>query len=75
MLLVELILLLSVFVHLLNPNVKVIHADEVPVRIKGIYDMKTNTKLPYRNDGFGLAIDVSKIDKDAIDTIIRIELR
>jgi len=65
----------SVFVHLLNPNVKVIHVDEVPVRIKGIYDMKTNTKLPYRNDGFGLAIDVSKIDKDAIDTIIRIELR
>ena len=37
--------------------------------------MTTNTKLPYRNDGFGLSIDVSKIDKDAIDTIIRIELR
>ena len=65
----------SVFVHLLNPSVEIIHADEVPVRIKGIYDMKTNTKLPYRNDSFGLAIDVSKLAKDDIDTVIRIELR
>jgi hypothetical protein len=60
---------------LLNPSVEIIHADEVPVRIKGIYDMKTNTKLPYRNDSFGLAIDVSKLAKDDIDTVIRIELR
>jgi alpha-L-fucosidase len=65
----------SFFVHLLNPSVEIIHADEVPVRIKGIYDMKTNTKLPYRNDSFGLAIDVSKLAKDDIDTVIRIELR
>jgi hypothetical protein len=60
---------------LLSPSVEIIHADEVPVRIKGIYDMKTNTKLPYRNDSFGLAIDVSKLAKDDIDTVIRIELR
>jgi len=65
----------SVFVHLLNPSVGIIHADEVPVRIKGIYDMKTNTKLPYRNDSFGLAIDVSKLAKDDIDTVIKIVLR
>jgi len=65
----------SVFVHLLSPSVEIIHADEVPVRIKGIYDMKTNTKLPYRNDSFGLAIDVSKLAKDDIDTVIKIVLR
>ena len=64
-----------VYVHLLNKEVDVIHADQVPVRIKGIYDMKTKTKLPYRNDSFGLAIDVSKLEKNDIDTIIQIELR
>jgi len=35
----------------------------------------TATQLPYKNDRFGLAIDVSKIQKDSIDTIIEIELR
>jgi alpha-L-fucosidase len=65
----------TVFVHLLNPEIDVIHADEVPVRIRGIYDMKTNKKLPFRNDSFGLAIDVSTLSKDDIDTVIKIELR
>ena len=65
----------TVYVHLLNPEIEIIHADEVPVKIKGIYDLKTNTKLPYRNDDFGLAIDVSKLKRDAIDTVIQIELK
>jgi hypothetical protein len=37
--------------------------------------VKTNTKLPFRNDNFGLAIDVSALAKDEIDTVIKIELR
>jgi len=65
----------TVYVHLLNPQIYIIHADKVPVKIKGIYDLKTNTKLPYRNDQYGLAIDVSTLAKDAIDTVIKIELR
>jgi len=65
----------TVYVHLLNPELEVIHTDKVPVKIKGIYDMKTNSKLAYRNDSFGLAIDVSTLSKDAIDTVIKIELR
>lgn len=65
----------TVYVHLLNPEIDVIHADEVPVRIRGIFDMKTNKKLPFRNDSFGLAIDVSTLFKDDIDTVIKIELR
>ena len=65
----------TVYVHLLNPQIDIIHADKVPVKIKGIYDLKTNTKLPYRNDQYGLAIDVSTLAKDAIDTVIKIELR
>jgi alpha-L-fucosidase len=65
----------TVFVHLLNPELEIIHADKVPVKIKGIYDLKTQTKLAYKNDDFGLAIDVSKISKDPVDTIIKIELK
>ena len=65
----------TVFVHLLNPEIEVIHTEEVPVKIKGIYEVKTNTKLPFRNDKFGLAIDVSSLAKDEIDTVIKIELR
>ena len=65
----------TVFVHLLNPETEVIHAEKVPINIKGIYELKTNTKLPFRNDKFGLAIDVSSLAKDEIDTVIKIELR
>jgi alpha-L-fucosidase len=65
----------TVFVHLLNPEIKILHTDQVPVKIKAVYDMKSNQKLPYRNDAFGFSIDVSKISKDDIDTLIKIELR
>ena len=65
----------TVFVHLLNPEVSILHADQVPVKIKAVYDWKTNQKLAYRNDSFGFSIDVSKIDKNDIDTVIKIELR
>jgi hypothetical protein len=37
--------------------------------------MKTKTKVAYRNDRFGLSIDVSELSKDDIDTVIRIELK
>jgi alpha-L-fucosidase len=65
----------TVYLHLLNPRIDIIHANKVPVKIKGIYDLKTNSKLPFKNDNFGLAIDASKISKDDVDTIIKIELR
>ena len=65
----------TVYLHLLNPEINMIHAEQVPVRIKGIFDMKTKTKVAYRNDRFGLSIDVSELSKDDIDTVIRIELK
>ena len=65
----------TVYIHLLNPQIEVIHTDQVPVKIKGIYEAKSKTKLPFRNDRFGLAIDVSSLEKDPIDTVIKIELR
>jgi len=65
----------KVFLHLLNPKPNMIRVDAVPVKIKSIKVLGTATQLPYKNDRFGLAIDVSKIQKDSIDTIIEIELR
>ena len=65
----------TVYLHLLNPEIDMIHAEQVPVRIKGIFDMKTKAKVAYRNDRFGLSIDVSELSKDDIDTVIRIELK
>jgi alpha-L-fucosidase len=65
----------TVYLHLLNPEINMIHAEQVPVRIKGIFDMKTKSKVAFRNDRFGLSIDVSKLSKDDIDTVIRIELK
>ena len=65
----------TVYVHILNPEIDLIHTDKVPFRIKEIFDMENKTKLDYRNDRFGLSIDVSNLLKDDLDTVIKIELR
>ena len=65
----------TVYVHILNPEIDLIHTDKVPFRIKEIFDMKNKTKLAYRNNRFGLSIDVSNLLKDDVDTVIKIELR
>ena len=65
----------KVYLHILNSNLKVFHIDKFPLRIKSSVDLKTKIKLDYRNDSFGFAIDITKLPKDDIDTIIEIELR
>ena len=65
----------TVYLHLLNPELNVIHIDEVPVKIKSISDLKSKKNLSFRNDKFGLVIDVSSLSKDPIDTVIQIELK
>jgi alpha-L-fucosidase len=64
-----------VYLHLLNPELNTIHMDEVPVKIKSIRERKSQKNLSFRNDRFGLVIDVSSISKDSIDTVIQIELK
>lgn len=64
----------TVYLHLLNPGLDVIHIDDVPVKIKSIRDLKSQKNLSFRNDKFGLVIDASNLSKDPIDTIIQIEL-
>ena len=65
----------KVYLHILNSDLKVFHIDKFPLRIKSVVDLKTKIKLNYRNDSFGFAIDITKLPKDDIDTIIEIELR
>ena len=65
----------TVYLHLLNPKLNIIHMGSVPVKIKNIRSLKTQNSVPFRNDKFGLVIDVSKLVKDDIDTVIQIELK
>ncbi|MGI9540604.1 MAG: alpha-L-fucosidase, partial [Flavobacteriaceae bacterium] len=65
----------TVYLHLLNSELNVIHIDKVPVKIKSISDLKSKKNLSFRNDNFGLVIDVSNLSKDPIDTVIQIELK
>ena len=65
----------TVYLHLLNPELNFIYIDKVPVKIKSISDLKSKKNLSFRNDKFGLIIDVSNLSKDPIDTVIQIELK
>ena len=65
----------TVYTHLLNSEIDIIRTGKIAGQIKGVYDLKTKTKLAYRNDDFGLIIDLSSLPKDPIDTIIKIELK
>ena len=65
----------KVFLHVLNPDLKLLQLDEVPVKIKSVRHQQSNQKLDYKNDRFGFVIDLSTSPKDPIDTIIEIELR
>ena len=65
----------TVYLHLLNPKLNIIHMGSVPVKIKNIRSLKTQNSVPFRNDKFGLVIDVSKLVKDHIDTVVQIELK
>ena len=47
----------------------------VPVKIKNIRSLNSQYSIPFRNDKFGLVIDVSRLTKDDIDTVIQIDLK
>lgn len=64
-----------VYLHVLNPNVKIVHLEEFPGKIKGISYYDSGKKLKFRQDEFGLSIDVSGLEMDVVDTILRIELK
>ena len=62
----------TIFIHVLNPEINLLHMDKIPVKIKSVSHKKA--KLNFRNDNFGFVIDLSKISKDLIDTIIEIQI-
>lgn len=65
----------TVYLHILNPKLNIIHMGFVPVKIKNIHSLNSQYSIPFRNDKFGLVIDVSRLTKDEIDTVIQIELK
>ena len=65
----------TVYLHILNPKLNIIHMGLVPVKIKNIHSLNSQYSIPFRNDKFGLVIDVSRLTKDEIDTVIQIELK
>ena len=65
----------TIYLHVLNPDLNLIHIDRVPVKIKSVRVLKTQKNIPFRNDKFGMVVDVSTLSKDPIDTVIQIELK
>ena len=65
----------TIYLHVLNPDLNLIHIDRVPVKIKSVRVLKTEKNIPFRNDKFGMVVDVSALSKDPIDTVIQIELK
>jgi len=65
----------TVYLHILNPKLNIIHMGLVPVKIKNIRSLNSQYSIPFRNDKFGLVIDVSRLTKDDIDTVIQIDLK
>ena len=65
----------TVYLHILNPKLNIIHMGSVPLKIKNIRSLNSQNSIPFRNDKFGLVLDISKLTKDNIDTVIQIELK
>ena len=65
----------TVYLHLLNPDLNIIHIENGPVKIKSIKHVDSQKNLSFRNDKFGLVIDVSNLLKDPIHTLIEIILK
>jgi alpha-L-fucosidase len=65
----------TVYLHLLNPDLNIIHIENGPVKIKSIKHVDSQKNLSFRNDKFGLVIDVSNLLKDPIHTLLEIILK
>ena len=65
----------TVYLHVLNPNLNRVSMDYVPVKMGAVTLNQNGQKVPFRNDKFGFIIDLTKIEKNDINTIIKIELK
>ncbi|MDA0773503.1 MAG: alpha-L-fucosidase [Bacteroidetes bacterium] len=64
-----------IYIHVLDPSVKIIHLEEVPVKIKSILHYDSRKKLSYKQSAkFGLQIDLSPLQMDQTDTIIEVRI-
>ena len=64
----------TVYLHLIDEKANYLHLDPVPVAINSIRHFKTGKPLDYKKNDLGITIDLSKVDKDPITTVIQIDL-
>ncbi len=63
-----------IFLHLLDPQVKIVHLEDVPVKINSVRHYDTQKKLPYKQSRFGVQIDLSALVLDSTDTILELTI-
>tara|TARA_B100001175_G_scaffold291423_1_gene276540 strand:+ start:278 stop:2038 length:1761 start_codon:yes stop_codon:yes gene_type:complete len=65
----------KVYIHLFDYNTKFLHIEDFPFQIKSIVGFDNKKVLAFKNNRFGLTIDLSKLEMNKIDNIIEINLR
>jgi alpha-L-fucosidase len=63
------------YLHVLNPQLEKIHFADFDGKIASIKAFEGGAALPYKNDRFGLVIDLAKAPAHEIDRIVEIRLR
>jgi len=63
------------YLHVLNPQLEKIHFADFDGKIGSITALEGGAALPYKNDRFGLVIDLAKAPAHEIDRIVEIRLR
>jgi alpha-L-fucosidase len=63
------------YLHVLNPALSKIHFADFYGKIASIKAFEGGTALPYKNDHFGLVIDLAKAPAHEIDRIVEIRLK
>jgi alpha-L-fucosidase len=63
------------YLHVLNPQLEKIHFADFDGKIASIKAFEGGAALPYKNDRFGLVIDLAKAPAHEIDRIVEIRLK
>ena len=65
----------TLYLHILDENKELFFVENFKEKIKSIHFYKSNEKVTYRTNKYGMFIEVPKNKKDQIDTIIEITLK
>ena len=65
----------SIYLHVLNPELKILQMNKLPSQIKSVKIFNSNESLNFRNDRYGFIVDIGNNQLDPIDTIIEIQIK